>query len=161
MARRKISATGKKVNTKLSGKAWGELKASTRKRYLKQGVSPQKYNAWRKPSVRAKAKKAGVERWEYLGLPSKYKISGKSRESLNAQAYKQIELVFGDLPKFNSRGTHAWLNAISKAHVQALSTATRGEIYERAFKPDPEFADESESERKGDGGISGGYLFYH
>lgn len=172
MAKKKIAPKGKKVNTGKRGPKWSELKPGTQRKYKAAGVTPQKFNAWRDPRVRANAKRKGIERWQYLGLSNPQKISGLSKEAALAQAYRKIEAVFGDAvhgpkswtpgaPSFSSGGTRKWLHQIDPAHVKKIALGSERDVYGWAFAYDEDFADEPESTRNGDNGISGGYLFYH
>lgn len=49
---------------------WSSLSTATKAKYRKQGVSPQRYNAWQKKSKRSKAQLArhGTTRSSFLGL---------------------------------------------------------------------------------------------
>lgn len=118
MASKKTIPNSDTKRKPLRGKAWSELKPKTKERYKKAGVSPAKYNSWRRPETRAKAKAAGIERWEFLGLPSKHKISGpstegegaKTREEWSAAAFSKMEKTFGDSKRWSDEGARRWLD---------------------------------------------------
>lgn len=160
MAEKKISDAGKKVNNAPRGKAWSELKPRTKQRYKLAGVTPQKYNAWRKPSVQKKWKASGKTREQYLGLRPN-QISGPSTSGNLGRAMANITRVFGDAFRFNARNTRRWLREISDEHVAKLAQADDDDIQRWADEYDDDFSDEVESTRNGSAGHSGGYLFYH
>lgn len=177
MAKKRVPIKGKKVNTGKRGPKWSELKPGTQKKYKASGVTPQRFNAWRHPKVRAKAKAKGIARWQYLGLDNPQKISGLSKEAALAQAYRKIEAVFGDAvfsgktgnwaslngkPSFSPSGARKFLHDIDPAHVKKIALGSERDVYGWAFAYDEDFADENESRNEyGAAGNSGGYLFYH
>ena len=116
----------------LKGKKWSELKPGTQKKYKAAGVTPAKFNAWRRPDVRAKAKREGKQRWEVIGLPSPNKVSGKSTpgqiKQLREEIYARFENAFGDRPKFRPEGVRHF---ISKLHLARIDSPQKGE----QFKP--------------------------
>ena len=155
MARKKIASPGKKVNNtatgKPRGKRWSELKPATQKKYRAQGVTPQKYNAWRDPRTRANAKKKGVQRWEFLGLTKPTAVSGLSRESARARAREQMRAAFGDAVYKNRTGNWAWkngqpsynaaqvdryLSASDTKRLKRIATSTQADLIAWAFGTD-------------------------
>lgn len=66
---------------------WSSLAKRTKAKYTKQGVTPQRYNAWNKKTKEQKRalKAKGVDRSGFLGLPPKAPPAGPaSRTAPNA-----------------------------------------------------------------------------
>lgn len=134
VAKKTISSRSKQNPKKLRGPAWSELKPDTKRKYKAAGVTPAKFNAWRDPAVRAKAKKAGVERWQYLGLASKHKISGAD---MLAKAYANFERTFGSRPKFRPAGVREYLAGLREdegnERIKELAQASSAELWDGTY----------------------------
>lgn len=113
MAKKSVPKTASKSKP-LKGKKWSELKPGTQKKYKAAGVTPAKFNAWRRPEVRAKAKREGKQRWEVIGLPSKHKVSGQSSESAFAQAVRAFREAYQDRPKYREAGVRQYLRDLQE-----------------------------------------------
>lgn len=149
MAKRKSNMSGGKSNPP-RGKKWSELKPGTQKKYQRAGVTPAKYNAWRNPKTRANAKKKGQTREQFLGLRPN-QISGASKESLKAQARKNMERVFGAQPRYKASGVSKFINEIEPERWGAIAKGSADDLWDWAFNGDPEHSDD----------YSKGKLFYH
>lgn len=137
MARKKISSRAKQNTKNLRGPAWSELKPDTKRKYKAAGVTPAKFNAWRDPAVRKKAKAQGVARWQYLGLRGKNQISGASAESDLASAYSAFVAAFGDRPKFRPSGVREYLRTLAdeegRERIKELVGATPAQLWAETF----------------------------
>lgn len=80
-------------------KLWSALAKLTKKRYLRKGVTPQRYNAWNRKSA---AERKKLDRAVYLVAPTRKVASHGTRERVEL-----VRRIFDDLKTIGVRYVNA------------------------------------------------------
>lgn len=99
---------------------WSSLTKRTKAKYTKQGVTPQRYNAWNKKTKEQKRalKAKGVDRSGFLGLPPKTPPAPRTLPGIGQVATRATHILLDD-------GRPAWAATVLRNVLRMNATELR------------------------------------